>query len=59
MPKIEIALDMEDLPCELADQCTHATLIKLIMEIDEQVCERSFTETLIKRLTQVLEEDDE
>lgn len=58
MAKIEIELDMEDLPYELADQCTHRTLLKFIEAIDEQVCERSFTEELVKRLTETLMEDE-
>jgi phage tail tube protein FII len=56
MAKIELELDLEDLPYELADQCTHRTLLKFIADIDEQVCERSFTEKLIERLTMTLEE---
>lgn len=58
MLTLEVQIDLEDLPYELADRCTHNTLLKLIEDIDEQVCERSFTEELIKRLTKTLEEDD-
>lgn len=57
MAKIEVELDLEDLPYELADQCSHATLLKFIEAIDEQVCHRSFTEELIKRLTETIDED--
>jgi phage tail tube protein FII len=54
MAKIEVELDLEDLPYELAGQCDHRTLLKFIEAIDEQVCERSFTEELIERLTNTL-----
>ena len=57
MAKIEVELDLEDLPYELADQCTHRTLLKFIEAIDEQVCERSFTEELIERLAMTLEDE--
>lgn len=59
MAKIEVELDLEDLPYELADQCDHRTLLKFIEDIDEQVCERSFTEELIERLTNTLMEDED
>lgn len=58
MARIEIELDMEDLPYELAEQCNHATLLRFIETIDEQVCEQSFTEELIKRLTSTLVENE-
>lgn len=58
MAKIEIELDMEDLPYGLADQLDHRALTHLILAIDEQVCERSFTEELVRRLQAALEEDD-
>lgn len=58
MARIEMEVDLEDLPYELADQCTATALLKLIMGIDEQVADRWFTETLIKRLRASLEEDD-
>ena len=58
MAKIEVELDWEDLPYELADQCDHRTLLNFIEAIDEQVCERSFTEELIKRLTNKLTENE-
>lgn len=58
MAKIEVELDLEDLPYELADQCDHRTLLNFIEAIDEQVCERSFTEELIKRLTNTLTENE-
>ncbi len=56
--KFEIEMDLEDLPIEMADQCQHSTLLKFIMDLDERVCERSFTVELIHRLRAVLEESD-
>ncbi len=56
--RIEVKLDMDDLPYELADQCSHATLTRLILAIDENVCEQSFTENLIIQLQAALNEEE-
>jgi hypothetical protein len=56
--RFEFEMDLEDLPIDMADQCHHSTLLKFVTELDEQVCERSFTEELIRRLQAALEESD-
>jgi hypothetical protein len=60
MAKIEIEIDLEDLPYELAEQLTDDAWLNFMKTMDEQRMDIWLTKRLHKYLTEVIaEEEDE
>jgi hypothetical protein len=58
MARIEIELDLEDLPHELADQLTDTAWLKFMMYMDAQRADLQLTKKLHEYLAEVIEEEE-
>lgn len=58
MAKIEINLDLEDLPYELAEQLTDNAWLKFMKTMDEQRTDLRLTKLLHEYLTEVIAEEE-
>jgi hypothetical protein len=58
MAKIEIEIDLEDLPYELADQLTDNAWLKFMKAMDEQRMDLRMTKLLREYLTEVIAEEE-
>lgn len=59
MAKIEIELDLEDLPYELSDQLGDSAWLKFMKDMDEHRADLVLTKKLHEYLTEVIADESE